>query len=177
MLAFIGFALGQIVGMISEIGVFPGSIGPYVEILGIGFALTIFAIVAIFAAGYRSAGLIPLIVYMPTAIFLGQGYLEGLGVAEAFNQYFLMIIPLFIVFLLPIFLFMNTYRIMRKSGTPGRTRPLGMSIAIMIYIAIRIPILVFPGISQMFGFDLGYAMITSAFIIFWLSITGRLERR
>jgi len=175
LLAFVGFALGQIVGMISEIGVIAIDSGPYIEVLGIGFALTIFAVVAVFAAGYRSAGLIPVVVYIPAAIFLWQGYTQGLGVDEAFLANLWIVLPLFVIFAIPIVLFLNTYRKMKRAGAAGRTRPLGLAIALLLYILIRIPIMVMPEIAALFGFDISYALVVSSFAIFWLSITGRLE--
>ncbi|MFX1481627.1 MAG: hypothetical protein ACFFCP_00410 [Promethearchaeota archaeon] len=177
LLAFIGFAIGQIGGMLGTIGVIPGLLPEYIEIVAIGFALSVFAVVAIFAAGYRSAGLIPFLIYIPTAIFIGQGYTQGLRVYQAVLQYLWLVLPLVIVFFVPVFLFLGTWRRMKASGASGRSRPLGMGLALLLYLLIRVPLLIFePEVVAVIPFDPSYALVSIPFIVFWLSITGRLER-
>ncbi|MGY5859996.1 MAG: hypothetical protein RTU63_11555 [Candidatus Thorarchaeota archaeon] len=177
LLAFVGFALGQIVGLMGSIGVITGGLPGYIELIAIGFSLSVFAVVAIFAAGYRSAGLIPLIIYIPAAIFIGQGYTLGLGIAEAVLEYVWILIPLIIIFFLPVILFFRTWKSMQKAGASGRSRPLGLAIGLLLYILIRIPLMLFEQeVGAFLGFDVSYALVSISFIVFWLSITGRMER-
>ena len=177
LLGFVGFALGQIIGLLGSIGIFTGGLPGYIEIIAIGFSLSVFAVVAIFAAGYRSAGLIPLMVYIPAAIFIGQGYTQGLGVADAVLQYVWILIPLIIIFFLPVILFLRTWKSMQRAGASGRSRPLGLAIGLLLYILIRIPLMLFEQeVGAIFGFDASYAFVSISFIVLWLSITGRMER-
>ncbi|TFH10033.1 MAG: hypothetical protein E4H14_03305 [Candidatus Thorarchaeota archaeon] len=174
---FVGFAVGQIIGLMGSIGVIPGALPGYVEIIAIGFSLSVFAVVAIFAAGYRSAGLIPLVVFIPAAIFIGQGYPQGLGIADAVLQYIWILIPLIIIFFLPVILFFRAWKSMQRTGTSGRSRPLGLAIGLLLYILIRIPLMLFEQeVGAIIGFDASYAFVSVSFIVFWLSITGRMER-
>ncbi|MFW9925821.1 MAG: hypothetical protein ACFFDM_03525 [Candidatus Thorarchaeota archaeon] len=177
LLAFIGFAVGQVVGMLGAIGVIIGVLPSYIEILSVGFALSIFSVVAIFAAGYRSAGLIPFLIYIPAAIFIGQGYTQGLVVSEAFLQYIWIVIPLIILFFVPVILFLGTWRRMKSTGATGRSRPLGMGVALFLYILIRLPLMLFETeVSAFLAFDPSYALVVLSFGVFWLSLTGRMEK-
>jgi Na+/proline symporter len=76
------------------------------------------------------------------------------------------------LFFLPVVLFAGAWRRMSKAGSPGKMRPLGMSIGLLIYIAIRFTFLLleFPFL------DPGYGLVVVGFAVLWLSITGRLDR-
>ena len=52
-----------------------------------------------------------------------------------------------------------------------------MGIALLLYILIRIPLMLFETeISAIVTFDPSYGLVSISFIVFWLSLTGRMER-
>jgi len=170
MIIFGSFAVGQAVGMFGNIGVFTTITGVYFDLVASSFALIIFTVVAFLAAGYRTSASIPVIIYIPTIILIVQRFPDPVSVA--FLTYWYLGMTVMALFFLPVILFSITWRRMKKAGASGRSRPLGMALGLLIYILIRFPLLLleFPYL------DPGYGLVVAAFIIFWLSITGRLER-
>ncbi|MFW9845440.1 MAG: hypothetical protein ACFFD6_01725 [Candidatus Thorarchaeota archaeon] len=168
--AFALFAFAQLVGMLGNTGSLPEMESIYFEILSIGLALTLLSITSIFAAGYRSAGLFPLVLYIPVAILIFQEF--PTPIEETFVNLIWFVIPLLIVFLLPVILFSNVWRRMKAQGAPGRLRPLGIALGILLFLVIRIPIL----LIGILGLDPGYALVTISFFVSWMALTGRLDR-
>ncbi|UCH04113.1 MAG: hypothetical protein JSW05_11095 [Candidatus Thorarchaeota archaeon] len=170
MVSFALFVVGQTVGILGNLGNLPTIESQYFELLVVGLSLAIFSVTGIFAAGYRSAGLVPMLLYIPLAIFIVQQY--PVRVEDAFLNLLWLVAPLLILFFLPVFLFGGVWWRMRSTDLPGRLRPLGLALGILLYIAIRIPIL----LIQMPGVDPGYALATGSFFVSWLAVTGRLDR-
>jgi hypothetical protein len=170
MIIFASLAAGQMIGMLGTFGIVYSIWSIYFDFVATSFGLAIFTSVAILAAGYRTAASIPLLAYLPTAILVAQQY--PAPISEAFMTYALLAIPVMVFFIVPVFLFAGAWRRMKKSGTAGRMRPLGMSIGLLIFIAIRVTFL----LLDIPYLDPGYALDSAAFAIFWLSITGRLDR-
>ncbi|PNX52853.1 MAG: hypothetical protein BV458_07445 [Thermoplasmata archaeon M9B2D] len=170
MIIFGSFAVGQAVGMFANIGVFTTVTGVYFDLIASSFALIVFTVVAFLAAGYRTSASIPVIIYIPTIILIAQRYPDPVSVA--FLTYWYLGLTVMALFFLPVILFSITWRRMKKAGAAGRSRPLGMALGLLIYILIRFPLLLleFPYL------DPGYGLVAAAFVVFWLSITGRLER-
>ncbi|MFW9960535.1 MAG: hypothetical protein ACFFDV_05925 [Candidatus Thorarchaeota archaeon] len=170
MIIFSSFAVGQAVGMFGNIGVFTTITGVYFDLVASSFALIIFTVVAFLAAGYRTSASIPVIIYIPTIILIIQRFPDPVSVA--FLTYWYLGMTVMTLFFLPVILFSITWRRMKKAGAAGRSRPLGMALGLLIYILIRFPLLLleFPNL------DPGYGLVAAAFVVFWLSITGRLER-
>jgi hypothetical protein len=167
--AFALFAVGQLVGMLGNTGNLPSDEAIYFELLTLGLALTLLSITSIFAAGYRSAGLLPLVLFLPVAILIVQGF--PAPIEETFLSLIWLIIPLLIMFLLPVMLFGNVWRRMKKQDAPGRLRPLGIALGILLFLVIRIPIL----LLGILGLDPGYAFVTVSYLVSWLALTGRLD--
>jgi len=46
-------------------------------------------------------------------------------------------VPVVLLFFLPVFLFAGAWRRMKRAGTAGRMRPLGMAVGLLMYIIIR----------------------------------------
>ncbi|MFX1261019.1 MAG: hypothetical protein ACFFAZ_02930 [Promethearchaeota archaeon] len=170
LIAFALFAFGQLSGMLGNTGNLPTTEAIYFEILSIGLALTLLSTTSIFAAGYRSAGLLPFLFYLPVAILIVQGF--PAPIEETFLNLIWFVIPLLVMFLLPVFLFGNVWRRMRKQAQPGRLRPLGIALGILLFLIIRIPIL----LIGILGLDPGYALVTISFFVSWMALTGRLDR-
>ncbi len=170
LMAFALFAFGQIAGMLGNTENLPMMESVYFEILTLGLALTLLSITSIFAAGYRSAGLLPLVFFLPVAILIVQGF--PAPIEETFLNVIWLVIPLLVVFLLPVMLFGNVWRRMKKQDAPGRLRPLGIALGILLFLVIRIPIL----LLGILGLDPGYAIVTVSYLVSWLAITGRLDR-
>jgi hypothetical protein len=170
LIAFALFAFAQLSGMLGNTGNLPETAAIYFEILSIGLALTLLSTTSIFAAGYRSAGLLPFLFYLPVAILIAQGYDDP--IEATFLNLIWFVIPLLVMFMLPVFLFGNVWRRMRKQSQPGRLRPLGIALGILLFLIIRIPILLI-GIT---GLDPGYALVTISFFVSWMALTGRLDR-
>ncbi|MFW9911500.1 MAG: hypothetical protein ACFFEU_03460 [Candidatus Thorarchaeota archaeon] len=170
LIAFALFAFAQLSGMLGNTGNLPTRDAIYFEILAIGLALTLLSTTSIFAAGYRSAGLLPFLFYLPVAILIAQGY--PAPIEETFLNLIWFVIPLLLMFLLPVFLFGNVWRRMRKQNQPGRLRPLGIALGILLFLVIRIPIL----LIGILGLDPGYALVTISFFVSWMALTGRLDR-
>ncbi|MFX1266246.1 MAG: hypothetical protein ACFFH0_12745 [Promethearchaeota archaeon] len=170
MAAFAFLAISQTVGILGNLGNLPTNESQYFELLLVGLSLAIFSVTGIFAAGYRSAGLLPLLLYVPLAIFIVQQY--PARIEDAFLNLLWLVAPLLILFFLPVILFSGVWWRMRSTDLPGRMRPLGLALGILLYIAIRVPIL----LVQIPGVDPGYALVTVSFLASWLAVTGRLDR-
>ncbi|MFW9958261.1 MAG: hypothetical protein ACFFCT_09320 [Candidatus Odinarchaeota archaeon] len=170
MVIFTSLAAGQIVGMLGSFTIVQGTIPVYFDFVATSFSLAIFSAIAIIAAGYRTAASIPLLLYIPTAILMVQSY--PAPISTAFLNYYYLGIPVLILFFVPVILFARVWRRMKSARTPGRMRPLGMSIGILIYIIIRFTFLLleFPTV------DPGYGLVVIPYAVLWLSITGRLDR-
>jgi hypothetical protein len=172
MFVMICLSAAQLVGMIGQLNLIEATLSAYAELLTVGFAMSLFAVIAILAAGYRTISLVPFIVYLPIAVLLGLQYGQGATVEEAFLSIDILLIPLLVIFLTPVILFAGVWRRMRRAGTPGAARPLGLALGLLTYLGIRIPIL-FIGVL---GLDPGYGLVAISFALFWLAITGRLDR-
>jgi hypothetical protein len=170
MIIFASFAAGQMIGMLGTFEILDNIWSIYFDFIATSLGLAIFTSVAILAAGYRTAASIPLLVYLPTAILIGQEY--DTPISEAFFDYAFLAIPVMLFFIVPVFLFAGAWWRMKKSGAAGRMRPLGMSLGLLIFIIIRVTFLVL----DLPYLDPGYAMVSGAFVVFWLSITGRLDK-
>jgi hypothetical protein len=170
MVIFTSLAAGQTIGMLGSFGVIPGMGTVYFDFVATSFALAIFSVVAILAAGYRTAASLPLFIYIPTAILMAQSY--PAPISTAFLNYAYLGFPVMLLFFLPVILFAGAWRRMKRAGSPGRMRPLGMSIGVLIYIIIRFSFLLieFPTL------DPGYGLVAIPLAILWLAITGRLDR-
>jgi hypothetical protein len=170
MIAFLMFATGQMMGMLENLGMFPGQIGIYAELLLTGFALTLLSVGAIYAADWKGAALVPMLVYLPIALLIAQEFPSS--ISGAFMNLIYLAAPLIGLMLLPSILFLGAWRRMRNKGTPGRLRPLGVAIAILLFFLIRLPTIVI-GIG---GLDYSYGLVFLSFLMFWLAFTRRLDR-
>jgi hypothetical protein len=61
---------------------------------------------------------------------------------------------------------------MKKQSAPGRLRPLGIAVGILLFLVIKIPFL----LLALPGIDPGYALVTVSFLVSWMALTGRLDR-
>lgn len=169
---FTFFTAGLFIGILGNVvpDIMPYITGTYIDLVASSLALIIFAVVAFLAAGYRTAASIPFFIYIPTIILIVQQYPDPID--QAFLAYWYLGLAVMILFFIPVILFSITWRRMKVAGAPGRSRPLGMAIGLLLYVLIRFPLLLmdFPFM------DPGYGLVVSSFIVFWLSITGRLER-
>ncbi|MFX0108590.1 MAG: hypothetical protein ACFE7R_09920 [Candidatus Hodarchaeota archaeon] len=170
MSAFAFFAIGQISGLLGNMGIFPLMDAIYVEFIFGGLALSILSITAFYAAGYRSVGLIPLLAFLPVIILFIQAFPTPLE--TVFNDIVWLIVPNLILFFLPAILFIRVGLQMRTAGAPGRLRPLGIGVGILLFLAIRIPFM----LLNLPGVDPGYALISMSFLVSWLALTGRLDK-
>ncbi len=170
LLAFGLFALGQVSGLLGNFGNIPTDEAIYIEFLSIGLALTLLSATAIYAAGYRSAGLVPLVLYVPLLILFIQQFPTPLE--EVFLSIIWLVIPLLILFLIPVALFTRVWSRMRKIGAPGRLRPLGIGLGVLLFLVIRIPFM----LLNLPGVDPAYALVTISFLVSWLAVTGRMDR-
>jgi hypothetical protein len=170
LIAFLMFGIGQMTGMLENLGMFPAPVGIYIEFLLTGYALTMLSMGAIYAAGWKSTGLVPLVVFVPLSILIAQAYPASIG--ETFLNLIYIVAPTIGLMLLPSILFFGAWKRMRKNGITGSIRPLGVSIAIVLFFVIRLP----PMVLGLGGLDYGYGWVFLSFLIFWLALTGRLDR-
>jgi len=170
MTAFAMFGVGQMTGMLENLGMFPSPAGIYIEFLLTGYALTMLSVGAIYAAGWKSVGLIPLVVFVPISILIAQAYPSSIG--QAFLDLIYIMLPTIGIMLLPSFVFFGAWKRMRTNKISGSLRPLGISVAIILFFLIRLPPMVF-GLG---GLDYGYGWVVASFLVFWTAITGRLDR-
>jgi hypothetical protein len=170
MVIFASLTAGQVIGMLGSFQATLGVWTVYFDFIATSFALAVFTTVAILAAGYRTAASLPFFIYLPTVILIAQQY--DAPISEAFLTYYYLGFPVMALFFVPVILFASAWRRMSKAGSPGRMRPLGMSIGLLIYIAIRFTFLLleFPFL------DPGYGLVVVGYAVLWLSITGRLDR-
>ncbi|NHJ14543.1 MAG: hypothetical protein EAX95_12765 [Candidatus Thorarchaeota archaeon] len=168
MLSFILFAAGLIIGLLGGLGFLPGTLSSYVELILTILALTLLSMTAIIAAGWRSVALLPLLLYIPTMIFIVQLFPTNLS--EAIAQVLPLALATIAILLLPIFIFAAVGWRMRRTHAPGQWRPLGTALGIALYFVIRFPSLILPGLEIAYGF------VFVSFLVFWASITGRLDK-
>ncbi|MFX1485104.1 MAG: hypothetical protein ACFFCP_18140, partial [Promethearchaeota archaeon] len=170
MLAFLMFGMGQMTGMLENLAMFPSPDGIYIEFILTGYALTMLSVGAIYAAGWKSVGLVPLLAFVPISILIAQAYPTSIG--EIFLNLIYIIVPTIGIMLLPSIVFFGAWRRMRKNKISGSLRPLGISIAIILFFVIRLP----PMVLGIGGLDYGYGWVIASFLVFWTAITGRLDR-
>ncbi|MHA2222410.1 MAG: hypothetical protein ACXAAO_10190 [Candidatus Thorarchaeota archaeon] len=170
MTAFLLFAIGQMTGMLSNVSMFPDPDGIYIEFLLTGYALTFLSVGAIYASGWKSAGLIPMLAFMPISVLIAQAYPADIGVV--FMNLIVIIVPTIGLMLLPSIVFLGVWRRMRSNKIAGSLRPLGVAIAIILFFVIRLP----PMVLGLAGLDYGYGVVIVSFLLFWSALTGRLDR-
>ncbi|MFW9786604.1 MAG: hypothetical protein ACFFE2_00395 [Candidatus Thorarchaeota archaeon] len=170
MIAFFMLGIGQMTGMLQNLSMFPDPLGIYIEFILTGYALTFLSVGAIYAAGWRSAALGPMIVYAPISLLIGQAYPTSIG--QAFLDLLYIILPTIGIMLLPSVIFLGVWRRMRKSGASGSLKPLGVAIAIILFFVIRLP----PIVIGLAGIDYGYGWVVVSYLLFWSALTGRLDR-
>jgi len=170
MVIFASFTAGQVVGILGSIGSFDKEISIYFDLVASSFALVVFAVFAILAAGYRTSASIPLIIYIPAIMLTASAYPAPISVAVM--RWIYLVVPVMAMFFIPVIIFYRVWRRMKQSDTSGRMRPLGISIGLLAYILIRFPLMLvdFPVL------DPSYGLISIGFVILWLAITGRLDR-
>ncbi|RDE15233.1 MAG: hypothetical protein C4K48_04100 [Candidatus Thorarchaeota archaeon] len=170
MVIFAAMAAGQMIGLLGTFEALPNIWSIYFDFVATSFALAVFTSVGILAAGYRTLASLPLLLYVPTALLMTQRY--PAPISQAFMDYAYLAVPSMLVFFVPVFLFAGAWRRMKKAGTAGRMRPLGMSMGLLLFLIIRVAFLL---ADIQFG-DPGYALVAIPFAVLWLSITGRLDR-
>ena len=170
MVSFASFSVGQFLGILGSIGILDPLLTSYIDLVSSSFALVVFAVFSILAAGYRTTASVPLIIYIPVIIFVTSSYPAPLSIAVA--NWILAVIPVMVLFFIPVILFFRVWRRMKQSDTSGRMRPLGFSIGLLLYVIIRFPLL----LIDILQLDPGYGLIAIPFFIMWLATTGRLDR-
>ncbi|MHA2462770.1 MAG: hypothetical protein ACXAEJ_16195 [Candidatus Thorarchaeota archaeon] len=170
MLAFLLFAIGHITGMLGNLGMFPNPDAIYIEFILTGFALTFLAMGAIYAAGWRSTALIPMIAFLPISLLIAQAYPADIG--TTFLNLLYITVPTIGIMLLPSIVFLGVWKRMRADGVPGSLRPLGVAIAIILFFIIRLP----PMVLELGGLDYSYGLVVVSYLLFWSALTGRLDR-
>jgi len=111
-----------------------------------------------------------LVVFVPISILIAQAYPSSIG--QAFLDLIYIMLPTIGIMLLPSIVFFGAWKRMRKNKISGSLRPLGISVAIILFFLIRLPPMVF-GLG---GLDYGYGWVVASFLVFWTAITGRLDR-
>ena len=170
MVVFASFSAGQVIGILGSVGVFDKEIAIYFDLVASSFALVIFAVFAILAAGYRTSATIPLIIYIPSIIFTASTYPEPISVAV--SRWIFLVLPVMAMFFIPVIIFYRVWRRMKQADTAGRMRPLGFSLGLLAYILIRFPLM----LIDFEPLDPSYGLIMIGFVILWLATTGRLDR-
>jgi len=167
--AFAGLTVGQVIGMIGALGAMNYTLAAYSEFLLVSFSLSTVASAGIYAAGYRSLVLLPFLIYELLAVLILQAYPQSITFFLLSNV--ALFLPLAALALLPVFTFGGAGIRMRKAGTEGASRPLGLSIGILSLIVVRLLFIVItvPGINP------GHALAFGAYLLMWLAVTGRLK--
>ncbi|TFG32124.1 hypothetical protein EU528_04265 [Candidatus Thorarchaeota archaeon] len=170
MVSFASFSMGQMVGILGSIDIMDKGIAIYFDLVASSFALVLFAVFSVLAAGYRTTASLPLIIYLPAIIFTVSTYPDPISVAVI--RWIYLVLPVMALFFIPVVIFFRVWRRMKAAGTAGRMRPLGLSIGLLVYILIRFPLM----LVDFEPLDPSYGLISIAFFVLWLSTTGRLDR-
>jgi hypothetical protein len=170
MIAFLLFAMGHISGMLGNLDMFPNPAALYVEFILSGYALAFLAIGAIYAAGWKSASLVPMLAYVPISMLIILAYPSDIG--QAFLNLLFIAVPTIAIMILPSIVFLGVWKRMRANKIPGSLRPLGVAVGIILFFVIRLP----PMIIGLGGLDYGYGMVVLSFLMFWTALTGRLDK-
>jgi len=168
---FASFTAGQVVGILGSVGSFEKAFSIYFDLVASSLALVLFSVFAILAAGYRTSATVPLIIYIPAIIFTASAY--PAPISEAIITWWYLVLPVMVLFFIPVIIFFNVWRRMKRTGTAGRMRPLGFSIGLLAYILIRFPLM----LIDFQPLDPSYGLISIGFVILWMATTGRLDRR
>ncbi|MFW9842680.1 MAG: hypothetical protein ACFFES_17435, partial [Candidatus Thorarchaeota archaeon] len=168
--SFLMFGIGQMTGMLENLGLFPSPDGIFIEFILTGYALTFLAVGAIYAAGWKSLALVPMLVFVPISLLIIQAYPASIG--AIFLDLIYIIIPTIGIMLLPSFVFLGVWRRMHTRKVAGSLRPLGVAIAIFLFFLIRLP----PMVIGIGGLDYGYGVVLVSFLMFWAALTGRLDK-
>ncbi|MHA1851552.1 MAG: hypothetical protein ACTSW8_09900, partial [Candidatus Thorarchaeota archaeon] len=170
MISFASFSAGQTVGILGSIDIVDKTLSIYFDLVASSFALVLFAVFAILAAGYRTSAAAPLLIYLPAIMIMVLQFPAPISVALINTM--LLVIPVMVIFFIPVIIFFRVWSRMSQSGAANRMRPLGMSVGLLAYIMIRFPLM----LIDFEPLDPSYGLIAIGFIILWLAITGRLER-
>ncbi|MFX1369309.1 MAG: hypothetical protein ACFFAY_11995 [Promethearchaeota archaeon] len=162
--------ISQIFGMLGNFGMFPSPDAYYVEFILTGYALAILAVGAIYAAGWKSVGLVPMLGFVPISILLAQAYPADLS--TTFLNLVYITVPMMAIQLLPAVIFLGVFLRMRAKGAPGRLKPFGMALGIILFFAIRVP----PLVAGIGGLDYGYGLVFLSYLVSWSAMTGRLDK-
>ena len=170
MISFASFSAGQTVGILGSIDIMDKTLSIYFDLVASSFALVLFAVFAILAAGYRTSAGAPLLIYLPAIMFMLFQF--PAPISEALINTILLVIPVMVLFFIPVIIFYRVWRRMAESGAANRMRPLGLSLGLLAYILIRFPLM----LIDFEPLDPSYGLIAIGFFVLWLAITGRLER-
>jgi len=169
-ICFLLLGVAHIYGMFGNFGMYPTPDAFYIEFILTGYALAILAVGAIYAAGWKSVGLVPLLGFVPISLLLAQAY--PADVAATFMNLLYITIPMIAIMLLPAVIFMGVFLRMRTKGAPGRLKPFGIALGIILFFAIRLP----PLIAGIGGLDYGYGLVFFSYLVSWSAMTGRLDK-
>ncbi len=163
-------AVSQLVGLIAPRGYVTFVNALYIDyvmglILGVTFSAT-----AILAAGWKNVVLLPVLVAVPAMMVLLFSYplnpLDNPLVLLSFGA------GIMFLLLIPAAIFGMVYIRARREGGAA-LRALGLSIGLLIMLTVKSLYSLFP---EMLGTDLVYAIQAAAIALFWLGLTGRLDR-
>ena len=171
MISFASFSVGQTVGILGSIDILDKDFAIYFDLVASSFALILFAVFAILAAGYRTSAGAPLFLYIPAILFMTSSYPAPISTALLTWMY--LVVPVMVMFFIPVIIFYRVWRRMKAADTPNRMRPLGLSLGLLAYIMIRFPLM----LIDFEPLDPSYGLIAIGFFVLWLAITGRLERK
>lgn len=171
MLAFGSFYLSQMIGMFGASGAVPGPELFLYDFIFSGIALALISTAAIYATGRTSVSLLPILLLVPVVTVMLLTF-QG-DVSSAFSENILLIIPALVIFILPVPVFLAVWRRMRAAGSGAAGRPFGMAIGIVLFFLARLP----PLLLGIGGLDWGYGAVLASFLVSWLAITGRFNKK
>ncbi len=165
--------LATVIGMLGSMGEIDLAVARYTEIMMAGLGLSLFAMSALYAAGYRTIGIIPLVFYVPVALVFIQQFILGKAFEVAFVEFAPLVAIIVILEILPAILFAIIWMRLRAKQLPGQARALGLAVGIISLFLISIP---FTVLLQRPGVELGYGLVWISYGLIWLAVTGRLNR-
>ncbi len=161
------------IGLLGSMGEVDIVMARYTEIIMAGLGLTFMTMSALYASGYRTVGVIPLLVYVPISLVFIQQFTLGVPLEEAFLIFAPLVAVIVTMQILPAIIFGFIWKRMSRKRQPGRIRPLGLGVGILSLFLISIP---FTVLLQRPGIELGYGLVWISYTLIWLAVTGRLTR-
>ncbi len=165
-------SVSYIIVALTSIGALTGPTNAYTS-ASLGFLAMMFINLSAFIAlDWRIILLLPLVIVAPGLIYMFMWYPTELATIPGYEM--VIGITNMIQNLVPLGLYFFLWSRMRKTGTPGRSRPLFLALGLVLLIVGSLIGVTAEGTITIVGILPGSVLLMS-YVVFWTGITGRAD--